>query len=72
MMTLTERMRKVHAQRNVAILDEANLNELPAQIVFKRMTIRIFPDGRRVGEYRHEPTGVTIIYPMLFTKDGKK
>ena len=65
MLKLKEIVRRCHQ------IDEA-ANDLPAMLILKRGTIRVLPDGKRIAEYSHDTSGFSIIYPMMFSKGGKK
>lgn len=70
MLTLKELRNKMNS--NEIQIDEAIVNDLPALLVLKRGTIRVLPSGKRVAEYSHEPSGFSIIYPMMFSKGDKR
>ncbi len=39
---------------------------LPPMLIFKRLSIRVFPDRRQVAEYWCEQIGKTMVYPNSY------
>ena len=71
MLTRDELRQRVRRILEGEQLDEANTNDLPAMLILKRGTVRVLTGGERVAQYYHD-SGFTIIYPMMFSKGGKK